>query len=90
VTWCDGPPMGSGTAMDRECSPTNKEDRYHHANYRDRQSGGFATGSAYLVGPDDVQTVAAPTERDNYGGVSIHTTEKEILANLPCPVKIVE
>lgn len=47
-------------------------------------------GQRILVGPDDVQTVAAPTMRDNYGGVSIHTSEKEILVNLPCPVKIVE
>lgn len=46
-------------------------------------------GQRILVGPDDVQTVAAPIVRDNYG-VSIHTTGKEILVNLPCPVKVVE
>jgi hypothetical protein len=37
-----------------------------------------------------IQTVAAPTELDQYGGCSIHTTESEILANLPCPVKLVQ
>jgi hypothetical protein len=47
-------------------------------------------GQRILVGPDHVQTVAAPTERGNHGGVSIYTTEREILAHLPCPVKVVE
>jgi hypothetical protein len=91
VTWCGGPFLGSGTAMDRECSPTNKKDRrYHHANFRDRRSGGLRPGQRILIGPDDVRTVAAPTEREQDGGVSIHTTGMEFLAHLLCPVKVVE
>lgn len=50
----------------------------------------FQPGQRILVRPDNVQTVAAPTERDDVGGVTIHTTEMEMLANLPCPVKVVE
>ena len=47
-------------------------------------------GQRILVGPDNVQTVAAPTGQGDGGGASIHTTDHEILTTLPCPVKIVE
>lgn len=47
-------------------------------------------GQRIRVGPGDVRTVAAPTERDPYGGVSIHTTTSEIWTHLPCTVTIVE
>lgn len=47
-------------------------------------------GQRILVGPDQVETVAERTERDAYGGCSVHTTEHEILTQLPCAVKVLD
>jgi uncharacterized protein DUF6919 len=45
-------------------------------------------GQMILVGAGNVQTVAAPTEFDEYGGVAIHTDQSTILTQLPAPVKV--
>ena len=47
-------------------------------------------GQRIVVAPGRVETVAEQTELDAYGGCSVHTTEHEILTQLPCNVKVVE
>lgn len=96
VIRCGGPLMGSETVMGCDCSPASGVlSQTGNGGITMRflgivQAEDLRPGQRILVGPGDVQTVAVPSQRDDCGGVSIHTTGGEILANLPCPVKIVE
>ena len=88
--------MSSETVMGCDCSPTiGVLSQTGNGGITMRflgivQAEDLRPGQRILVGSGDVQTVAAPSEWDECGGVSIHTTGGEILANLPCPVKIME
>jgi hypothetical protein len=46
-------------------------------------------GDRILVQPGRIETVVAPSERDEYGGVLIHTHESDITTSYPCAVKVV-
>lgn len=48
-------------------------------------------GDKILVGPGRVETVTAPSKKgDRYNDVTIHTDESDILAGLPCAVKVLD
>lgn len=47
-------------------------------------------GQRIRTGPGRVETVTAPTERDQHGGAAIHTDQHTILTGLPCDVTIAD
>lgn len=47
-------------------------------------------GQHIVTEPGTVETITALSERDEWGGVTIHTEGGDLLTPLPCPVKVVE